>query len=228
MCNYCHNAIVNNDIDTMIELMDLIEDHVSEYKKDECWKKMDRKLGNVMVEKQDAQLVLARSVGQAEPELYRDNSPDLYEGREQEFNQLIELKERMAKGLKMINEASAKISENRWAGFIYNAWVGKYDEDKCRKVLEDPRNKTTIKWIEYRDSLWVHYNTLKTEMDMLTIVNPALWSDYYKLLDQQDENYDWLAHKKSAPSVDNRMLLTDEAYYQGHMEEQQELFVYNY
>jgi len=193
----------------------------------------DEQMGNMYVditvqEREALRLAVAREKGLPEPELYSDLSPELYEGIEKELDTVVELQERMAKGQKLIDECSKAISANKWAGYIYNAWAKKYDEDKCYKILADPRNQITIKWIERRAKFLALKNGLKEQCKAIAKEVPSVWPKYFQLAEgTEDEGYDSRAHKKDCPEIDNRMLSSDEAFFEGHMEEQEELFAYN-
>jgi len=73
--------------------------------------------------------------------------------------------------------------------------------------------------------LWESVKALPEYGDMLIVgkANKSLWPKYFQLVNgEEPDAYDPIAHKRDCPVVDNRMLVSDEAYYQAHMEDNQE------
>ena len=111
----------------------------------------------------NARLALSRALGQPEPVLYDDRIP-LSDGDDNEklLSELIELQERMARGMEMIslcNRVLDRTGKNRLEYDVYCSWVSR------RKVL------------------WAHWYKLKNECDKITSGNKLLWVEYYKLKD---------------------------------------------
>jgi hypothetical protein len=220
MCVTCNKLKLRGDVDGILALMsEMKETRPFTREQDKCYYLMDQYLGDIGIEDEEtARLVIHRELGMPEPELYHDESPETYQGTEEELNRFIDLQERISKGVKKIQEANEIINKNSWAGYIYNAWAGRYDDAKNKQVLSDPRNKQTIQWIEYRDRLHKLKYELEQEAFALSRGN-SIYPEYLKIIeDREDEQYDPIAHKRSAPEIDSRMLSTDEAYILSHLE----------
>jgi len=227
MCKPCNNLKIKGLVSEIIDFMDymdlfrpLTRDH------DKCYRSLDLYLGSLTVEDAEgARLAISRVLGEPEPELYNDPSPPLYEGCEQELEQFIELQARIEKGETLIERASRVISAHKWAGYIYNAWKGRYPPQKCGEILSDPRNKDLIQWIEYRSTLWSHKFQLNKKARKLATGN-GVYPQYVALVTgDEDLQYDPIAHKRPWQEVDSRMLTSDEAYFLSHQEELEELHI---
>lgn len=99
--------------------------------------------------------------------------------------------------------------------------------------LKAERNGWYNLLVEKREELeiqhyWNHWNTLKAECVALIGNDNTIWAAFFQIEDKEEWILDYLneennkddrAHKKSNPEVDTRMLTSDEAYYESHMEE---------
>jgi hypothetical protein len=169
-----------------------------------------------------AHLVLARATGRIEPLLYEhDTSPELYQGGEASLNMMVDIQERMATGMVKINEAQASLTEVKLA--LWNA----SNRKKVPYAEFTALLKAKADWSSRIAMYWDTWFMLQAESQKLAESVPSVWPQYYALESGEQNEWDSLAHKRSAPAVDSRMLVTDEAFFVGHMEEQEELFVYN-
>lgn len=117
-------------------------------------------------------LSISRALGLPEPVLYEDHNQDDLESLkidskpsstdwERVLNEVIELQERMATGMKMIQE--------------------------CEKVLESARSGKRIPkdafvaWIERKKKLWNHWFSLKNTCMELIGEDTWLWKRYFSL-----------------------------------------------
>lgn len=129
-----------------------------------------------------------------ERELFHDVSPDLFddEGFESDLNELVAVQERMAKGMKLIEQANKEISlrfeKLPWFGKLYRAWAGKLEQWEADRFLKDPRNKGHIKWLDYRKKLWDLWNSLK-EKSASIARNSYLWPAYFELCEFEFNRY---------------------------------------
>lgn len=117
---------------------------------------------------------------------------------ESKLNQVIELQARMATGMSMIEECNRVIN-------------------KAKQGKRLPY-KVFMQWVNRRTMLWSHWRKLLAECKALATGN-SVWPKYFQLVEgTEDEHYDPIAHKRSAPEVDTRMLTSDEAYAISHVE----------
>lgn len=202
MCKTCNTLKINANIDGIIAHMDSIETTNPEYKQDKCWKGLDLYLGSISVEEEPARLALHRALGMPEPVLYDDPSPLLYEGCEAELNAVVELQERMAKGMAMIQECNRVI-------------------DNAKKGKRLPY-KTFMAWVNRRTVLWAHWHKLKEECKALATGN-SVWPQYFNL--KEEELTKWNTYGRDdeqEEGKDSRMMPSIEAYALAHQEEMEE------
>jgi len=160
--------------------------------------------GQCYLDEQDlehARLVLARAAGEPEPVLYDDDSPKLYDGIEDKLNKVIEIQEVMAKEMVKIqrcNEVLRKAKEG--ARLPYDVYMS---------------------WVNAKRDLWTHWWKLKDKCTCITTGYPEVWVKYFQLVRGED------SFPRAQEGMDSRMLPTNQAYFEGHMEEQEELLVYN-
>ena len=114
-------------------------------------------------------LMLSRELGEPEPELYgSDDYDDQEEAQNQSsedwegiLNQVIELQERMSRGMKMIQQCRSVLSLARAGKRIpYNDFIS---------------------WREREKTLWNHWNNLKSECMELIGENTWIWRRYFLL-----------------------------------------------
>lgn len=147
----------------------------------------DEQIGNLEVDITPEQieamkLEIARERGEPEPVLYQDESPDLYEPRPEEviLDQIVELQERMAKGMKVINEAKEKLALVK--GKIVHAHAGK--ANRIPYVEYCALLKARDGWNDRISALWDHWFTLKAQCDQLIGDNRKIWAMYFGLKDE--------------------------------------------
>lgn len=161
-----------------IDLDGITEEEAGEYYIDEC-------------DVERAYEVLKEYVArrnQPEDELFHDESPALYDAEgnfEANLNELVDIQERMAKGMALIDKSNEEISKRfkalPWFGKLYNAWAGKLDSETASRFLSDPRNSNHIAWLNYRKDLWNKWNMLKDESMTIANRHPRLWIEYFNL-----------------------------------------------
>jgi hypothetical protein len=149
-------------------------------------------------------LVLARACGMPEPVLYDDPSPDVYSKDEAPLNKVIDIQERMSKGMIMIQECNKKLeyfnSGHRVPYDVYMAWVDR------------------------RRALWSHWWMLKHQCDALAKDAPTVWPEYFNLCSEEINPY----HTTSDPEdIDNQVALYDKGetvrvYRDTHLAEEAE------
>lgn len=180
MCTSCVSVMLSNDINAVMEWMDKVEDAA-------CYQRCDNWLGNLVVditpqEEEAFALSAARENGLPEPELYVDESPALYEESEEErvLTLVIELQERMAKGMSLIQEANGKLSSVR--GRIQHAHSHQSNRIPYSEYCMLMESRT--KWTEHLSKLWKHWHSLKAECDTLINGNNKVWGQYFGLVDE--------------------------------------------
>lgn len=156
-----------------------------------CLEAIDNAFGDIITgdSHDDFRLIMARELGMPEPILYPQDQPTKFDfsfDEEKILNQIVDLQDRMAKGMTLIEESNGAIAEMfskaRWMGILYNCWSGKEkDEAKRRRFLNDPRNTVAIRWFERRKKLWAHWNLLKEECGKLTSEHSYIWAKYFQL-----------------------------------------------
>ena len=93
----------------------------------------------------------------------------LDEDWEVRFDSLVSLQERMAKGMKLIQE--------------------------CNKVIKNANSgkrlpyKAYIAWCERRKALWSHWNGLKEECSGIVGIDSWLWGRYFELVEEEINPY---------------------------------------
>ena len=184
-----------------------------------CWVNYD--------EEQAARLVLSRLKGEPEPVLYDDEpTPSVGDyDKEAYLNDYIDVQEVMATLMRRIEKGTSMIIDKKNAK--YDAQCGNWlRRDGYIKLCLDIK-----KYEAHRSDLWSQWWDLKAKCDGIQEECSSVYPMYKKIEDGEEDDrydrYDPIWHKKSAPEIDNRMLLTDEATYEAHMEEQEEFFVYN-
>lgn len=123
------------------------------------------------VEIENARLALTRSLGLPEPELYND--PDDFptrraeENAQQDFERvlinLINLQERMSRGMEMIKDCNAVLNRAHGGERL-------------------PYN-TYCQWVSRRKKLWSHWYNLKDQCSRSVGDNTFLWREYFSLRD---------------------------------------------
>lgn len=115
--------------------------------------------------------------------LFDDPSPPLYDdnGLEDDLNELIELQERMATGMKLIKECNETLSQfNRGLPVPYGTFMA---------------------WVNRRKLLWTHWWKLKDECSALVGERTYLWSKYFQLVNMEFHPY-WST--SDAEAIDNQ------------------------
>jgi len=116
-------------------------------------------------------LAISRALGVPEPVLYDDIDEDAEQKEESEdwdrvLDDVVDIQERMATGMKMIQECNRVIDNARQEkesggnGLPYNAYVA---------------------WVERRKKLWSHWKDLKTACDAQIGEDKWLWTKYFSL-----------------------------------------------
>ena len=91
----------------------------------------------------------------------------LEEDFEAQLNVLVELQERMAKGMKLITECNKTINAAKTGKRLpYGAYIA---------------------WVERRKALWNHWFTLKGECDV--VATPFMWVKFFDLAAEDDNMY---------------------------------------
>jgi hypothetical protein len=117
-------------------------------------------------ELENARLALHRALGMPEPELYpdepseEDRGPDL----EEKLNLVIELQERMERGMTLIRESQKKLD------YFSN---GHHVE---REVW--------MSWVNRRSRLWKHWYSLKNQCASIIGEDTVVWFLYFKLKEE--------------------------------------------
>jgi hypothetical protein len=127
----------------------------------------DEQLGKLTVEDGDAaRLAIARALGQPEPVLYEDEDDNTPAGEDYErvLLDLVDLQERMACGMKMIQQASDVLNDAaRGKRLPYNIYIS---------------------WVERKKALWSHWWHLKSCCDALVDDDRWLWYQYFQLAEE--------------------------------------------
>ena len=121
-------------------------------------------------ELENARLALSRALGLPEPELYHDEVPLVEEDNiEEKLNKVIEIQERMAKGMLLIGECEQKIN-NAKAGhrLPYEVFMG---------------------WVDRRSKLWNHWFKLKGECIKIIDGDAKVWVEFFRLKDSELNRY---------------------------------------
>jgi hypothetical protein len=112
---------------------------------------------------------------------------------EKVLNQIVDLQERMTRGMVMIKSADKIISamweKNTYAGFIWACWSGRITGDKARTCLSHPNNQLLISWFNRRAQLWAQWNKLQAECMELVGEDTWLWAKYFELVDSDINTY---------------------------------------
>lgn len=156
----------------------------------------DNAIGELLVSADEAdnmRLAIARALGMPEPVLYddcvdeaneesllNDNSSEA-EDVERTFNDVLDIQERMANGMKMIQQC--------------NAVLDAANSGKCRLPY-----KAFMAWKDRRSNLWTHWFELKAVSDSLIGEKSWMWPKYFELADSVldcngysgDVNLQWL------------------------------------
>jgi hypothetical protein len=211
MCKTCNTLKINADIDGIIALMDSMDDMRPLTREDDrCYRGMDTYLGSIEVDEDEARSTLAVELGDwATVSKLQDKHTPIsgvdQEDIEHRAELVNELQARMDKGMSMIEECNERLAYFKAGNYV-------------------PK-PVFMAWVERRSRLWTHWFKLKDEK-MALANHKAVWAKAYKLEEGDTGKYDPISHKRSAPDLDERMLTSDEAYFQADMEEQQELFAY--
>lgn len=106
--------------------------------------------------------------------------------REKELDRVVEIQERMAKGMVLIEKTDRAISagwkRNDFAPYIYKAWSTPVSErtEKQRKALAHPNNRLLINWFEHRKMLWAKWHALRAMSSQLATEH-GLWPMFFRL-----------------------------------------------
>ena len=148
----------------MLNIIDISElSIVSDLQENEAWIEF-----SCQDELDNARLALSRALGVPEPVLYEDSdleNEDLL-GEEQSedwekiSNQVVDLQERMATGMKMIQQANDTLAAAQSKRIPYDAYCA---------------------WVDRRKALWAHWHALKDECAALIGDNKWLWVKYFQL-----------------------------------------------
>lgn len=215
MCTTCNQLKIRGDINAIIARMDELEkdiNHQSEYgdvdmdyitSMEKCYRGLDIYLGSIEVDEEPARMALHRALGMPEPVLYEDASPSLYQGTEAELNAVVELQERMAKGMLMIQECDRVL-------------------DAAKKGKRLPY-KTFMAWVNRRSILWGHWRKLKDECVALATGN-NVWPEYFNLKDEPLTKWNTYGRDdEQEEGKDSRMMASIDAYALAHIEEMEDL-----
>jgi len=118
----------------------------------------------------------------------------LEEDWEVKFNSIIDIQERMARGMKLIQSANKTISalwqRNSYAGLVWSAFSGKIsDNRRANSILNHPNNKQLAQWFQYRARCWDKWNQLKDQCASIIGENTWLWGKYFDLADTEVNKY---------------------------------------
>lgn len=204
----------------------------------------DEQIGNLYIEYntpeelENIKLILARAAGQPEPILYPEDeligpTADDFEER---FIVFLNIKERMDNGMAKIKECDLVIANifksKRHAPKLYTAWMQgrglnvKYPlhGDVVKRFLTDPRNQKDINWFNYRAKCWDLWHKLNKELKAMGEKHTDLWPAYYELIGSDNTKYNtWGIDETEEEGKDNRILPTDIAYREAHMEEEERI-----
>lgn len=134
------------------------------------------------------------------------NGPDT----EKDVESVVELQDRMDKGMAMINECNEVLDRaNKGQRLPYDVFMG---------------------WVNRRRRLWAHWHTLKNQCQEIAEKNPRVWPEYFKAQNpdvmvnkyftyEDDKIYD---SEDEERFLDSRMIDTVEAYFLSHIAENQE------
>ena len=154
----------------------------------------DEQLGNLEVDITPQQieaikLELSRERGEPEPALYDDESPALYEESEEEviLNEIIEIQERMSKGMRLINDATQKhqmVCSRLSAS--HASYSNRVPKEEYIALL-----KARSSWKARISSLWNHWFSLKEKCDSLlsTTNGSKVWAMYFSLAGESINPY---------------------------------------
>lgn len=101
---------------------------------------------------------------------------------------------------------------------LWNMVKDKWAESKAHAEKTNEMARERLPW------LWecVKEHPAFLESQEIGKKNKRLWALYFNLKDGvEQEGFDPRAHKKDCPTVDNRMLTSDEAYFESYMEDNQ-------
>lgn len=218
MCNVCENVKTEKNINAMIGLIELAEK--GEFDK-ACVPGLQTYLGSLSTDEwsDDPELVIARALGQPEPELYQDNPIPTYDDGDTEahLNALLTIDGRLKKGLSMIHELDATINnwftQHKWFWKLYISWRKDTDpsyqiKDNHLKILSpsvrgrflnDKRNGVYLGTFTRRADLWKHWHMLNNEKKKIVEANPRVWPAYYQLMDSELTQYFTFDQEVEAP-----------------------------
>lgn len=167
----------------------------------------DEQIGDLVVDITPAQLEalmleVAREKGEPEPILYDDKTNPINDNVDGEkvLNEIIEVQERMAKGMLLIEECNKVI-----------------EEAKQGKRLPKP---VFMQWVNRRGKLWSHWWNLKANCEKLASECPSVWNSYFKLIEEPFQPYFTYGKKEDElEGVDSRHMSAIDAYAVSHIEE---------
>lgn len=156
---------------------------------------------------------------------------DIAQEREEEFflDRILDLQDRMAKGMAMIQEADrtrlayigAKMRFDRAKEFMFA------DDEKKPQVWWNRFNQLKAErdaaWSAYNpmrariSRLWTHWHVLREECTEMA--NTAIWAKYFALQNSDLNLYFTYDGDVDEQSVDSRMSPTDEIFRDSHLEE---------
>lgn len=169
------------------------------------------------------------------PEEYGDGQDDKEhfpvqgDDREKKLNGVVDLQERMAKGMFMIQHANKVIEgffkDNKYMPAIYNAWSGKMDEYKAKAFLTRDCNQVYFSWFDHRARLWDCWNGIKAQCTTLIGIDTYTWVQYFEL-EQESSNLYYVT--SDSEELDNLVALfrgqeeTIDSMFETHMVEERE------
>ena len=125
-------------------------------------------------------LMLAREAGQPEPVLYQDDSiPLIEDSHEEELCALVDVQERMSKGMKLIKEAEQKLLQVRKRLQSTKERQLPYQEF-CALV------KARSEWEKHISKLWNNWFCLQ---ESTRETDPAVWAMFFQLLEEDLNKY---------------------------------------
>lgn len=166
--------------------------------------------------------------------------------------QVIELQGRMDKGLEMIKDLEktyvasyleAKKAFNRAKEVVFGHYEGNvpqkwWDKFNQLKAERNGRYSLMMEKIPLRQKYWSHWKNLRDQCMELIGGDKAIWARYFQIEDKEEFLREYLSRDfnpvNDSSNIDNqedlKLVSGDQmdVYRDTYLEEQQELFVYNY
>ena len=131
-------------------------------------------------ELENIHLMFARETGQPEPELYQDEPMSRIEdNREEELCALVDIQERMSRGMKKIKESEKQLLSARKRLQATKERMIPYNEF-CALV------KARSEWEKHLSKLWNHWFELQ---DQTRDTDATVWAMFFQLLEEDLNRY---------------------------------------